>query len=170
MALWYLIHTKPSAEALAQANLKRQGYGVYLPRVTQSVRHREGWRETVGALFPRYLFLRLSEGEQSLAPVRSTIGVSGIVRFGSRYAIVPRRVVDELNERADPVSGLHRLLPRQALQRGSSVTITMGPLVGLEGVFEREAGDDRVFLLLQLLGQEASVCVPSNFILPRLAV
>ena len=29
MLRWYLIHTKPSGEALAERNLDRQGYDVY---------------------------------------------------------------------------------------------------------------------------------------------
>ena len=32
MLRWYLIHTKPLSEVLAQTNLERQGYQVYLPR------------------------------------------------------------------------------------------------------------------------------------------
>jgi transcriptional antiterminator RfaH len=167
MLRWYLIHTKPFGEADAQSNLTRQGYHVYLPRLLQSVRRREGWRDTVSALFPRYVFLQLCEGEQSLGPVRSTVGVSDIVRFGSRYAIVPEQVIDELGSRTDPDSGLHQLTIRGRLKSGTPVTITMGPLAGLEGVFEREAGEDRVLLLLQLLGQEASVRVPVNFVFPR---
>ena len=165
MLRWYLIHTKPLNEAIAVENLERQGYEVYLPRVVQSVLRAGRPQERVAPLFPRYLFLRLNEGLQPLAPAASTVGVAGIVRFGSRYPVVPDKVIRDLQARAEPGSGLHRLSCGPRLTAGSSVRIRLGPFDGLEGVFEREAGADRVVVLLRLLGQEATVCVPVESIL-----
>src|SRR5262245_51547692 len=99
MLRWYLVHTKPAAEKTAQVNLERQGYEVYLPRLARPERRSGRLRERVVALFPRYLFLRLRDGVQSLGPVRSSIGVDGIVRFGARFAIVPEEVVGGLRAR-----------------------------------------------------------------------
>jgi transcriptional antiterminator RfaH len=167
MRRWYLIHTKPSGEALAQANLERQEYEVYLPRLSQSVQRQGGRREQVTPLFPRYLFLRLSEGVQALGPVRSSIGVAGVVRFGASYALVPDRIVRDLQARADPVSGLHHMNhASQPLVAGLRVRITCGTFDGLEGVFEREAGADRVVVLLNLLGRGVAVGVPAGSVQP----
>src|ERR1700680_3333168 len=118
---WYLIHTKPTCENLAAVNLERQGYYVHLPCLLQSVRRRGQWRECIAPLFPRYLFLRLSEGQQALGPVRSSLGVAGIVQFGASYAIVPDRIIADLRLRADAETGLHRLASRPALVRGASI-------------------------------------------------
>jgi transcriptional antiterminator RfaH len=170
MLRWYLIHTKPLSEALAQTNLERQAYEVYLPRATQSVRYNGHWRERIVALFPRYLFLRLAEGRQSLAPVRSTLGVASVVRFGSKYTIVPDEVIRKLMVRADAATGLHRLVRGSRLTQGTQVRIRKGPFDGLEGVFDREAGADRVIVLLNLLGQAVSVHVPGDSVLPHLVV
>jgi transcriptional antiterminator RfaH len=169
MQRWYLIHTKPLGERLAKMHLERQGFRVYLPRATQAVRSGGQWRDRVVALFPRYLFLQLNEGRQSLAPVRSTTGVTEVVRFGSRYTIVPDGVISDLLARADPSTGLHRLLRPSELTVGMPVQIRHGPFDGLDGVFEREAGDDRVVVLLTLLGQAVSACVPSRSVRPRIA-
>jgi transcriptional antiterminator RfaH len=165
MLRWYLIHTKPAGEAVALQNLERQRYEVYLPRIVQSLRRAERRFERIAPLFPRYLFLRLNEGQQALAPVASTVGVASIVRFGSRYTIVPDGVVSELQARADPESGLHRLNCESRLTPGAAVRVRMGPFEGLEGVFERAAGADRVVVLLNLLGQAAAVCVSRESIL-----
>jgi transcriptional antiterminator RfaH len=169
MLHWYLIHTKPSREAVAEENLRRQGYRVHLPRMVHCVRRSGQSRECIAPLFPRYLFLQLHEGRQALRPVRSSVGVAGIVRFGARYAIVSDRIMMELRLREDPQTGLHRLVKRRLLERGAAVHITTGPFEGLEGVFEREAGCDRVVVLLNLLGQEAQVRVPADFVLPGYA-
>ena len=170
MLRWYLIHTKPASEDVALRNLMRQHYEVYLPRVLQSVRRAGRRCERIGPLFPRYLFLQLNEGYESLGPVASTVGVRGVVRFGSRYTIVPDRVIGDLQARADPVTGLHRLNCGAKLKPGVRVRIRLGPFDGLEGVFEREAGADRVVVLLELLGQKAPVCVPADCIMLSQAV
>jgi transcriptional antiterminator RfaH len=167
MLRWYLVHTKPSAESVAQRNLERQGYEVYLPRLLQRVLAGRQVRERIVSLFPRYLFLRLCEGAQALAPVRSSIGVSGIVRFGGDYAVVPEKVVRDIRSRADPQTGLHRLALRAPLTAGTAVRLMMSPFSGLEGVFDREDGTQRSIVLLKLLGHEIPVRVSAAYILPR---
>ena len=168
MLRWYLIHTKPSSEAVALSNLERQGYEAYLPRVVQMLRRSGRRHERIGPLFPRYLFLRLNEGQQALSPVAFTTGVAGIVRFGRSFAVVPDHVIHDLKARADQHTGLHRLTCRSTPAPGAPVRIRLGPFDGLEGVFEREAGADRVIVLLKLLGQNAHVCVSvDSVVLPR---
>jgi transcriptional antiterminator RfaH len=161
---WYLVHTKPARESIARANLIRQDYEVYLPRVLEPVRRSGRWRDRIAALFPRYLFLRLNEGRQSLGPARSSVGVAAIVRFGFNYAVVPDPIVTSLQAREDPATGLHRLAHRAALIPGESVGIHAGPFDGLQGIFDRQAGAERVIVLLRLLGHEISVQVPAQFV------
>ena len=161
MPTWYLIRSKLAEEFLAQSNLERQGFSVYLPRVISAVTRRGRRRDEVIPLFPRYLFLQVHD-TQSLGPVRSTAGVSDVVRFGAMRAIVPDRVVEEVRSRADPETGLHRLSCSTPLQPGASVRVTAGPFDGLQGIFERRAGAERVVLLLNLLGGDTRVRVPSD--------
>lgn len=165
MRRWYLIYTKPASESVAATHLERQRYEVYLPRVVQTVRRAGRRVDRVGPLFPRYLFLRLNEGEQALAPATATVGVCNVVRFASRYAVVPEVVIHGLRERADPVTGLHRISCISQLAPGAGVRIRLGPFEGLEGVFEREAGAERVIVLLRLLGHSAPVCVPAESVM-----
>ncbi len=82
-------------------------------------------------LFPGYLFLRLAEGLQALAPVRSSVGVLGVVRFGSCYAVVPDHIIEDLRSRADPATGFHRLTLARSLEAGASVRIAAGPFDGV---------------------------------------
>jgi transcriptional antiterminator RfaH len=169
MTRWYLIHTKSGAEATAEAHLERQGYEVYLPRLAEVVRRRSRWQERVVPLFPRYLFLRLDQGSQVLCPVRSTRGVTNVIRFGSDYAIVPDQLIQAIQARADAETGLHRLPPPALPARGSTVRLANGPFEGVEGIFVCKSGDDRVVVLLNLLGRETRVQVPIHSILPSLA-
>lgn len=164
MLRWYLIYTKPASETTARSNLERQNYGVYFPRALQIIRRNGQRRERVTALFPRYLFLQLDEGRQPLTPVHSTIGVDYVVRFGSRYTIVPDEIISNLQARADPESGLCHLSCRTSFVPGAAVRVTAGPFDGLEGVFQRAAGSERVVVLLELLGQATPVRLPTDSI------
>ena len=108
-------------------------------------------------------------GGQVLGPVRSTTGVTSVVRFGSSYATVPDQLIRVLQTRADPETGLHRVPPPAPPTPGSTVKIADGPFDGLEGVFECESGEDRAVVLLNMLGRNTRVQVPVDFILPNLA-
>jgi transcriptional antiterminator RfaH len=164
---WYLIHTKPMRETVAEINLQRQGYQVYYPRLLRPTRVRGRWADQITSLFPRYLFLRLSVGHQAIGPIRSTVGVANIVRFGFQYTVVPDAVIENLRARADTQTGLHSLHCRTPFEPGCHVRIVAGVFEGLEGVFQRESGDDRVILLLGLLGRETLVQLPAGIVTPQ---
>jgi transcriptional antiterminator RfaH len=164
---WFLIFTKPAGEQVAQSNLERQGYRVYYPRLLRPSLLRGHWTDRIVSLFPRYLFVQLDSARQSLAPVRSTLGVSAIIRFGHEAAVVPSGIVDALIERADPESGLHRLANDAQFRPGARVSVIAGAFQGLDGVFEREAGDERAVVLLDLLGRSTPVRVPLAYVAPR---
>jgi len=167
MLRWYLVRTKPNSESTALRNLERQDFEAWLPRLSQSLPWRGQWRDRVVPLFPGYLFLAIDEGRQALAPVHSTLGVAGIVRFGASYAIVPDEIVRNLRLLANPETGLHCLAPTARLAPGTQVRIVAGPFGGLEGIFQREAGEDRAIVLLSVLGQWANVGVAASSVVPR---
>lgn len=166
MLHWYLIYTKVWGEKSARFNLERQGYEVYLPLLQQRIRAADRVTERVTALFPRYLFLRLAEGRQPLGPVSSTVGVTKVVRFGSQFTLVPDDVVEGLRARADAGTGLHRM-NEAPLSPGSRVRISAGTFDGLEGIFDRSEGGERVLVLLELLGRQVSVRVPRELVAAR---
>jgi transcriptional antiterminator RfaH len=166
---WHLAFTKPLAEEIAKVHLERQGYGVYLPRLQDKMLRRGKWRDRIAALFPRYLFVRLDPLVQSLAPVRSTVGIANLVRFGQDYTVVPDRVVTDLIAHEDPQTNLHTLHTGSIFKPSNAVRIASGALAGLEGIFACEAADDRVIVLLNIFGRESRVKIDSGFVIPAAA-
>ena len=164
MSAWYAVLCKPRREALAEANLVNQGYRVYLPRLATQHRRDGRWVETVEPLFPRYLFIAAGNERQGLAPVRSTLGVSDLVRFGGQPASIPEAVVEALRARQDPDTGA--CARRSPLKPGARIEFRDGPFTGLDGVFEVEAGEDRVFVLLEFLGKINKVKVCRDWLVP----
>jgi transcriptional antiterminator RfaH len=146
MKKWYLLYTKPRQEKLALQHLQNQAYEAYLPLV-QVEKVRRGVRGLVEeALFPRYLFVKLDEaGSQSWAPIRSTVGVSQLVKFGSRFAQVGQDLVTWVQDHAKLV----KLAPE--FKQGDVVTIAEGPFRGMDVIFKTYDGEKRAILLLNLL-------------------
>jgi len=156
---WYAVVTKPRSEAIAEEHLQRQGYECLFPRVRRVLRGAAGMKSRVESLFPNYLFLRADPDCVSLAPVRSTRGAVGLVRFGAEPVTVPDGVIARIRERIDAEDGLVRLAAPD-LQPGQCVRVTEGPLLGWDAVFLAREGFDRVRLLLQILGTAREVVLP----------
>jgi transcriptional antiterminator RfaH len=150
MNKWYTVHCKPRGELSAAGNLEQQGYIVYLPRILTRRRRDRKWAHQVEPLFPRYLFLRPRDEQQSIAPVRSTPGVSDFVRFGREPAMVAHHLIESLRAQQDPDTGTH--IERSRLEPGARVKILDGPFEGLEGIFGMAIGEERALVLLEMLG------------------
>ncbi|MGA0807377.1 MAG: transcription/translation regulatory transformer protein RfaH [Rubrivivax sp.] len=152
---WYLVLTKPRQERRALDNLFNQGYECWLPQLrVEKVRQR---KLTVvdEPLFPRYLFIHLPPGI-NWAPVRSTLGVTTIVRFGGLPARVPPAVMELL--RAEEAA--RREAPvRPKFERGQVVQILTGPFVGLRAVFDMSDGEARAMVLIELLSKQTTLPV-----------
>lgn len=153
-SVWYVAYTKPRLEIVAEDNLLRQNYEVRLPLVRKVVRG----KVAIEPLFPRYIFVRPSSPEQSLSPVRSTIGINSIVRFGMEYAVLAdekcRSIMDFA--KAQQEGGIESLLNLQGIEVGQRVFIKAGAFVGLEGLVSAVARD-RVVVLMSLLGKNQAL-------------
>ena len=149
MKCWYLIHSKPQQENLARENLERQGYETYLPLALFRRRRRGRAYSEPGPMFPRYLFIHLGAGVDDWGPIRSTLGVSTLVRFGQTPARVPDDLIQVLRNKED-VDGI-QVLPPNLLNKGQKIRIAEGPFEGYEGLFEAQTGKDRVVILLNIL-------------------
>lgn len=156
---WYAVYTKPRQERIAQENLERQSFETYLPLMKLSRKRRGEWVETVEPMFSRYLFIRLEPGTTSIASIRSTRGVTGLVQFGNQLVAVPESFVTALSQTADTETGVHTHDPDQ-FQTGDNVVLTDGPLANLQGIFKATDGDARAIILMSILGAETEVAVP----------
>ena len=130
---WYAAYTKPRQERVALENLERQSFETYLPLISSKRKRSGKWVETVEPMFSRYLFIRLEPGATSTASIRSTRGVTGLVKVGNRLAAVPESFVTVLLQTADAGTGVHACEP--ALFRpGDGVVLTNGPQANLQGL------------------------------------
>jgi len=161
---WYLVYAKPRQERVARINLERQGYPVYLPLARQVRRRGARILSTIAPLFPRYLFVRLDRTIDNWAPIRSTVGVVSLIRFGQQPAPVPDDLIDFLRAREDP-EGLHAVAATE-YRAGARVRITAGGLTGYEGIFVATTSRQRVVVLLDILGKQTRAVIEAGAIEP----
>ena len=158
---WYLVYTKANQERLAHEQLSRQGYITYLPLISDFKRIKTHRHSVIVPLFPRYIFIHLDTTNDNWSPIRSTIGVSNIVKFGHK----PARVFDGLVEKMqlrETSEGIHEI--RQKFDFGDKVRILDGPMYSMEGIFMESRSQERVILLMQLLGKEMQVTTNMSLI------
>lgn len=151
MNAWYLIYSKPRQEKTAFYNLSQQGYTVYFPQI-----RRQGACRNAGVIepmFPRYLFICLNDETDNWSFIRSTIGVSNLVRFGDYYARLPDSLIAALRGMENE-QGIREFY-EPAFKPGDHVRIADGALKGYEAVFQAKAGNERVRLLLDAAGTRA---------------
>jgi transcriptional antiterminator RfaH len=150
---WHVIHTKVREEFRALENLQAQGFEVFLPTCQVQKKLQGKIKLVVEPLFSRYLFIRLSDVSSNWFPIRSTRGVSQLLRFGvlSEPVVLPDQIIDCLKQRCAKEEPLHELF-----NSGEMLEITEGPFKGFIGFFEKlktlPDGISRALLLVEVLG------------------
>jgi transcriptional antiterminator RfaH len=147
---WYAIHSKPRQEERALDNLQRQGFEAWLPMLTVEKVLRGKLANVTEPMFSRYLFIRLDTEQTNWSPIRSTLGVSRLVSFGNRPAVV----ADELIQALQTVP---QRAPERLFQPGQTIKIVSGPLKGIEGIFQQADGEHRAMVLIDLLNKQHRV-------------
>ena len=155
---WYAIRTKPRQESIALENLLRQDFETYLPMIELRKRRRNKWVAVIEPLFPCYAFVHVDPAQRDIAPIRSTLGVTGMVRFGATLTPIPDHVIEFLKKTEDDATGHHRT-DKPLFKKGEKVEIMEGPFAGLAGVYQLEKGSDRAMILIELLGRQNKVTV-----------
>ena len=156
--VWLVVYGKPRQESVAAENLRRQGFEVFLPQLTQRKRRGSKWQVVTEPLFPRYMFTDVTLGEQSTAAIRSTLGVVGLVRFGEHLAQISDGAIDFLRQQQDSESGA-RLEADTQYAAGDRIEIAEGAFAGLSGIYSMANGTARVTLLIDLLGRHTPILV-----------
>jgi len=146
---WYLLSCKPQQDELAEQHLLNQNYEIYRPLAKRERKRGKKMIQRIESLFPRYIFIRLDRMEDNWAPIRSTRGVSSIVRFGLEPALVPEPIIQHLKQQEEKLS--NKAIDLDRYKSGETVTIEVGPFKGLDAVFQSYDGEERVIVLLNIL-------------------
>ena len=159
MKKWYAVQTHAMAEEKAAFNLKRQGYGAYLPQYLKKRSHARRIDWVARPLFPCYLFVEMDVEATQWQAIRSTIGVSHFICLGELPAPVPEGIIEAIIAREDE-KGHVELSFGGLFNKGQEVEITNGPMAEFSVIFDCVDDKDRVYVLMDLLGRQVRVSVP----------
>ncbi len=161
---WYCVRSRPKHEHIATAHLRQMaGVEVFCPRLRFKRPTSRGARWFEEAMFPGYLFARFHFIERH-KEVGHAMGVSGILRFGTKYAHLSEGAILSLRDRTNEI---HVAIVESDVREGDPVTIVSGAMTGIEGVVTNVlSGRERVRVLLDFLGREMHAEVERAAVLP----
>ena len=159
MAEWIVAHCHANAEIKAEAHFKRQGFEVYLPKIKTTRRHARRIETVVRPLFPRYLFIGFDENSTHWRPICSTVGISHLLTAGERPLVAPAWVIEQLRQREDK-NGLFSGAGEKPFNKGDPIKFNSGPLAEHSGIIEHLNDNQRVSVLLEIMGRRVKTLVP----------
>ena len=149
---WFVLYTKPRQEWVANDNLERQAFEVYFPLLEVTKRRMTSLVSFIEPFFPRYIFIRFDLHRDDWAPIRSTLGVCGLVKFDGVPKAVPSDLISSLKDNENP-DKLQNLI-KETWKQGDIVEIEQGPFAGYRCIFQAEKSSERVFVLLNIVGKQ----------------
>lgn len=160
MKQWFVVHTQPFKETVAQQHLAEQGFEAYLPRYKKTRRHARKVDEVLAPLFPRYIFIGIDLEVDQWRSVLGTRGVSYLLMTDGQPAVVPSRIIEALKNQ-ETNEGLVPLNSMALFTKGDKIRVLEGAFKEYVAVFEKMDDKQRVQLLLNCLGREVNISLPS---------
>ena len=135
--------------------MQNQNYHVYCPSAKIN--------NKVVVLFPGYLFIYLDETTENFSPIRSTKGVSNFVRFGLSYAKISNKIIDFIKH--NEIDTTKKIKKLNDFKAGDKVEITEGVFKNCVAIFQSLKSDERVLLLINLMGQQQSIKIKKKSVI-----
>ena len=151
IAAWYLVRVRTRMELRARNSLLEKGFVVYLPMIAKDRRNKA---EGLEPLFPGYLPVQLTLGEDDTSLIKSARGCVDLVRFGDHLAKFPSGCVENL------IAGADLRDVARNYKAGDAVRVRSGAFHDLRGTMAKIASGDRADVLLELLGCVSRVSIP----------
>ena len=151
---WYLLQTRPNAHVTARDNLRRQGFNVFLPLITKTIKKNGKFLDIKTPLFPGYLFMGTSIDPIHWTSINATRGISKAVTLDGVYRSVSAQIIEGLQHRCDKdgvIQSLNDIVP------GDRAKIERGPFSEFVCTVEHIKDNHRAWVLIDLLQQQARV-------------
>jgi len=148
---WLVAYTKPRQEQMASQQLAQQHYEAYLPLYKKFKKTENGPVAFFEPMFPRYIFFRPGKPEQSIAAVRSTKGITSLVRFGFEPAMLAGEIIRTIRQ-YEQTQNQATIEELSELRKGQKVRLNHTALGAVEGLVQN-VSSKRVAVLLEILGR-----------------
>ena len=148
---WWVVQTKPQGEALAIEHLYEQNFTTYCPMYQKETLRGRQMKVTTVPLFSRYVFVLADQAaQQTVHTIRSTRGVSQLIKVGEQPTLVKASVIDKIKL----LETEHLNQAEPYFKANDEVLITSGCYQGLEAIYQMDKGLERAVVMLNLLQRD----------------
>ena len=159
---WFILQFKPNSHHLAERNLHRQGFESFLPMHTITRYKFNRYVSDLRPLFPGYMFVAFNPESGPWRQINCTTGVSKLVCFGDQPNPIPLDLISGLMARCNSVG---KLLPPNQFNKGEAVQLLTGPFANYIAKVETIDAEQRVWVLMELMGQLTRISIDPNQLL-----
>ena len=106
-----MVQSKLHAEDKVISELNNQGFTTYCPMYRKEFHRGSKIKIKTIPLFPRYVFIQANQNARdAIHVIRSTYGVSMLLKIGEMPTSVPNQVIHDLKSIETQAYNLHRIL------------------------------------------------------------
>ena len=160
---WFVIHTRPRQESVAERSLRSLNIPVYLPLYYARIKRNKTKIPRLVPLFKGYLFARFPV-ESLFHKVRYCRGVKTVL--GGKHGLwtIDDVLIQSIRQREK--DGVVELIKRpHRFSRGDVIRVDEGDFDGWEGVFYEELPDnERAVILLTNVHFSSKLIVPKSYL------
>ena len=157
---WYVAQLRPNMRLIAERNLTRQGFASFAPTRLETTRTRGRLKTGARPLFPGYLFIQFNPEKSRWQSINATRGIVRLVADTTLKPIaLPADFMAGLMSRCDANGLLHS---NDTLNPGDQVRLLTGPFAGLVSRIDRLDQQQRLHLLIQVMGRQVRTSVPTS--------
>ena len=153
---WIVARNKTNQDKIALINLELQNFEFFQPKFKTISRVRNKFKEIIKPVFPGYIFIAINLEEKNWHKINNTRGISRILVFGNEIPLIHCKLIKELKYRFS-LNNTPKVV--DPFEIGMNAEITNGPFAELIGKIEEIDADQRIWILLDILGNQTRVSI-----------
>lgn len=158
---WYALRVRTKCEKVVIGGLIQREIVNFLPLYQTRSQWSDRVKTISAPLFPGYVFAKL--GQQQLHRVFAIPGFMHLVGRGNVPEPIEQSDIDSVKRLVTAGTGIG---PWPFCTAGQLVDVIRGPLAGLQGVFMRAKGQDRLIISLPILQRSVATEIESYYVQP----
>ena len=146
--LWFAIRTRPKAEKSVYSQFLDLGIHAFLPLITEERQWSDRKKKVIVPLISSFVFVKMEKN--ALGKVYSAVGVLGVLLYLGKPASIPNYEIQNLQIIIDSKADFQQSKIKK-IHKGEKITIVDGPFEGLQAVYLKHYGKQKILVQLQSL-------------------
>ena len=146
---WLIAQIKPNSYDVATRNLERQGVEVFLPKMEITTKKENRFIYKNEFVFPGYMFVGFKPHKFNWTKINSTYGVSRVLAFNKKPSEISHHLIMALKNKYEENFDI---IPKEIFQKDDLIKFNSGPFFDLIAKIESVSDNNRIYVLLEMMG------------------